>query len=355
MQNNNLNVSSFTAEDEEKNTLNLKGNIHNNNNYSYQFDLDTNKFSPVHRPNSYSLISGKLSIKGDDKSGKVAGSLNIEKLDIYLPDELNNDISTFNVVEVINNKDQINKIKAEEFIYPILLDIKLQAKNKVFVSGWGIDAELGGNLYVSGNINSPQIKGKLSVINGKYEEFGKKFKIKLGELLFEGDTPPSPYLNIIGSITQDEVEINPIITGSIISPSLKIETSPSSSQEDALSLLLFGKDSSKINTFQAIQLANSLKKLSSNTTSNFDPLKKIRDTFGLDDISINESQDSSKSLSVGVSKSITSDVRVTVGQGEKAEDNNAGIEIDITPNISIESKTSITGNNDLGINYKYNY
>ena len=355
-QNNKLIIDNFTTEDEQKNILNLNGTIYNNsNNYSYQFALNTNKFSPVNRPNSYNVISGKLSIKGDNKSGNVDGSLNIEKLDIYLPDELNNDISTINIVEVINKQDQVNKINSKEFLYPIFLDIKLQAKNKVFIRGWGVDAELGGNLSINGEIKSPQIRGKLSVLNGKYEEFGKKFKIKLGELLFEGDIPPSPYLNIIGSITQDGVEINPTLTGSIISPSLKIDSSPSTSQEDALSLLLFGKDSSKINTFQAIQLANSLKKLSTNSSSNFDPLKKIRDTFGLDDISINESQDSSKSLSVGVSKYITSDVRITVDQGEKAEDNKAGIEIDITPHISIESKTSVTGSNDLGINYKYNY
>ena len=355
--NNKIIIENLTAKDEQKNIINLKGNININNfdNYFYQFDISTKKFSPINRDNFYNLISGNLSIKGDNKSGKVNGSLNIEKLDIYLPDELNNDISTINVVEVINNNDQANKINSKEFLYPILLDIKLQAKNKVFISGWGLDAELGGNLAVSGNVKSPKVKGKLSILHGKYEEFGKKFKIKLGELLFEGDMPPSPYLNVIASITQDGIEINPTLTGSIINPSLKIDTSPSTSQEDALSLLLFGKESSKINTFQAIQLANSLKKISTNSNSNFDPLKKIRDTFGLDDISINESQDSSKSLSVGVSKYITSDVRITVDQGEKAKDNKAGIEMDITPHISIESKTSATGSNALGINYKYNY
>lgn len=356
IKNNFLTIPQFIAEDYKKNTLNINGsaNFTRNNNYIYNFKIDTKNFHLINHPNVYSIITGDTYIKGNSKSGVIEGSLNSERLDIYLPDEFTNDLPKLNITKTIS-KEKKTKQYTLESSYPITLNITLQALNKVFIRGWGVDAELSGKIELIGPLDKLKTIGKLSTVRGRYEEFGKQFKIKKAELIFDGNVPPSPYLNIIGSTTKSGIEINPSISGPIIDPVLGIESSPSKPQEEILSLLLFGKDSSKINTLQAIQLANSLKKLSTRSSSGFDPIRQIRDLFGLDDISLNESEDSSSGPSIGAQKYLTDTVRVKAEQGEKAKDGKVGVEADLTPNISVESGTSITGNNGLGLNWKYNY
>lgn len=352
--NNIFTIDKLRAKDLKNNQLEIKGqaNFGDINSYIYDLKLNIKNFNLFNNSNIYSVISGAISMKGNNKSGKIEGSLNSEELNIYLPARFTKDIPSLNITEAsIKSKNTDSK----PLNYSIFLDIILQAKNKVFIHGWGVDAELHGKLELKGSIDKPQIKGKLSTIRGSYEEFGKKFKLKTAELLFEGDIPPSPYLNIIGSITKLDLEIMPIISGPLLNPSLSIESSPEKPQEEILSILLFGKDSSKISAFQAIQLGSSLKRISTGQDSGFDPLRKIRDTFGLDEITVNDNQDTSSSPSLGVAKYISDSVRVKVDQGEEAKDGRVGLEVDLTPNVSIESGSSGSGNNGIGLNWKYNY
>jgi translocation and assembly module TamB len=295
-------------------------------------------------------------MKGNNKSGIIEGFLSSEELNIYLPDRFTKDIPSLNITEVISNSKKLEKEDSKPFNYPIFLDIILQAKNKVFIHGWGVDAELHGKLTLKDNIDKPQVKGKLSTIRGSYEEFGKKFKLKTAELLFEGNIPPSPYLNITGSITKAGIEIMPVLSGPMLNPSLSIESSPTKPQEEILSILLFGKDSSKINTLQAVQLASNLKKISTNKDSGFDPFRKIRDTFGLDEISINGNQDTTNNPSLGVAKYISDNVRIKADQGKESKSGKVGVEVDLSPNVSVESGGSISGeSNNIGLNWKHDY
>lgn len=355
--NNIFTIDKLKAKDLKNNQLEITGQASFNdiNSYIYNLKLNIKNFNLFNNSNIYSVISGAISMKGNNKSGKIEGSLDSEELNIYLPARFTKDIPSLNITEVITNSKESNDMDSKPLNYSIFLDIILQAKNKVFIHGWGVDAELQGKLGIKGSIDKPQIKGKLSTIRGSYEEFGKKFKLKTAELLFEGDIPPSPYLNIIGSITKSDIEIMPIISGPLLNPSLSIESSPEKPQEEILSILLFGKDSSKISAFQAIQLGSSLKRISTGQDSGFDPLRKIRDTFGLDEITVNDNQDTSNSPSLGVAKYISDSIRVKVDQGEEAKDGKVGVEVDLTPNISIESGSSGSGNNGIGLNWKYNY
>ncbi len=358
LQNNLLTINKLVIEDYKQNELLISGNANFSDikNYLYSIKVNTKKFYLINHLNIYSIVSGNIFINGNNKSGNIKGFINSEKLDIYLPDEFTSSIPKLNVTKVISDSSESKPLKSEFFSYPIVLNVNLQAKNKVFIHGWGVDAELGGKLVLNGNMQNPEVQGKLSTIRGRYEEFGKKFKLKQAELLFEGNIPPSPYLNIIGSLTKSGIEIMPVLYGPITSPSLTIESSPAKPQEEALSILLFGKDSTKINTFQAIQLANSLKKISTRNNSGVDPLYKIRNLFGLDDITINNDSDNAGFSSVGVEKYVTDNVRVNLNQGKTTQESNAKIEIDLTPNVSVESRSDAAGNNGgIGLNWKHDY
>jgi len=345
-------VNKLVLEDEEKNQLFIDGkaDLRKNKNKNYNFNMKTQNFSLLSNPNINSVFSGDLSIKGDSKSGVIYGSIDSKRIDIYLPREFPSDIPKLNVYKVIERDNEI-ETDIEKYKYPLALNLKFKAKNKIFIRGWGLDAELGGKLGIKGDVYCPNIIGKFSLVRGRYEEFGKNLKLKQADLLFEGDVPPSPYITVVGSVEESGVEIMPVISGSILKPSLTIESSPEHSKDDALSLLLFGEESSNLSSFQAFQLASSLKRITTKSDSGFNPLRKIRDLFGIDDINVNGSD---SGTSVEVQKYISDDVRLKVGQNGQS-DGTVGVEVDLTPNISVESGASNESGNSAGINWKYDY
>lgn len=352
-----LTLEDFSAEDPQGNKITGDGSakINTADKINYKVNLYANDVALINHSNAKGRLSGNISIQGDQNNGHVTGALSSNILNIYLPDRFKERVPSLNVVQTVPAKTDKKQFDSEENDYPIDLNITWKADNKVFVRGWGIDAELKGMLAVKGKIANPQIEGKLSTIRGRYEEFGKRFTLKQGELLFEGDMPPSPYLNIVASITQSGVEITPVLTGPLLEPELRIESSPSMPQEEALSILLFDKDPSKISPFQAAQLANSLAKLSGKGGVGIDPLDKARSILGVDDITVNPGDENASGTTVGVGKYIGDNVYLEVERGAETSSSKARVTVDVTPNISVESATGVTGDNSVGIKWKHDY
>ena len=292
---------------------------------------------------------------GNDRAGKISGILQSNLIEIYLPDRIIQNIPELNIVSIISNSPlQPNKLRFLHKPYIITFDIGIKADRKVFIRGWGLDVELQGNLSLSGNTYEPKISGKLQSIRGRYEEFGKQFYLKQAELLFEGKIPPSPFLSIIGTTTQSDIEIKIIMTGSVEKPLLKIESTPIMPQEDALSILLFGKTVTKITLVQAVQLARSLKKLLGKSGDTIDPLGEIKNILGVDSINVTNSADNYDTL-INAGKYIGDKIYLEIEKGTKTGSEKAQVKIEISPHIYLESGTSTTNDSNLGINWKYEY
>jgi translocation and assembly module TamB len=357
LNNRSINLTNFHAEDAKGNKIISKGKVNFTNfrQYEYNLNLATKKFELLNHPRFYGIISGNITVAGNDKAGEIRGTLQSDLIEIRLPERIIQNIPELNIVATIpNNSSKLTTLGSTQKPYIMALNIGIRADRKVFIRGLGLDAELQGKLSLRGTTSDLEISGKLNSIRGRYEEFGKNLYLKKAELLFEGKVPPSPFLNIIGSITQSDVEIKVILTGSVKNPLLRIESIPIMPQEDVLSLLLFGKTATKITPIQVIQLAASLKKLLGKGGSIIDPLGKIRNLFGVDNISVTNNT-VNDDTTIGVGKYIGNKVYFEVERGIQAGSEKAHVEIEISPRIFIESDTSATSESSLGINWKYEY
>lgn len=355
--NRSINLTNFHAEDAKGNKIISKGkaSFTNFRQYEYNLNLATKKFELLNHPRVYGIISGNIAVTGNDKAGKISGTLQSNLIEIRLPERTIQNIPELNIVASIpNHSFQPTTLGSTNKPYIMALNIGVKADRKVFIRGWGLDVELKGKLSLRGTTSDSEISGKLNSIRGRYEEFGKNLYLKKAELLFEGKVPPSPFLNIIGSITQSDVEIKVILTGSVKNPLLGIESIPIMPQEDVLSILLFGKTTTKITPIQVMQLAVSLKKLLGKEDNTIDPLGKIRNLFGVDNISVTNST-VNNDTAVNVGKYIGDKVYFEVERGIQAGSEKAHVEIEMSPHIFIESNTSTTSESNLGINWKYEY
>ena len=313
--------------------------------------MNTKKFNFINTPYLQGEIGGMLLISGDSKKALAKGSFDLGPMEIKIPEHFSDNIPAINIIETISHAKIIREIQGKPYI--LEMDVDLNAKRQVYVRGWGVNTLLSGNLKISNNITNPHIFGKLRSVRGRYQEFGKFLTVREGVLTFNGPISPSPYLNIIGVETSGDVEIRLILSGSIFAPDVSIESTPALSQQDALSLLLFGKNPDSISTMQAVGLADGMRKLSGNG-GGFDPLAIGRKILGVDDISIKNNPDTESSY-LGVGKYLTDKVYLEVDQGNQAFGRKTKIEVELTPKISVESIIGEKGDSSFGMNWRFDY
>ena len=278
----------------------------------------------------------------------ISGELSPEEVSIRIPDQFNETIPEVNIVESEQPQNPANDLLAKT-----KLDLKFKADNKIFVSGWGLNAELQGNLDIKGDLREPLVNGNLRTLRGRYEEFGRRFDIDKAVLRFQGTIPQSPYLDISASSEIEGHTASILITDMVSAPSIKLASVPAKPEDEILALILFGRSTSQISPFQAVQLANTLRRFSGRGGSGFDPLQRIQSATGLDDIRIES--DGSDSVTIGAGKYISDQVYVEIEQGTAENSGTASIEFELTPRISLESKTTQNNESDIGVFWQWDY
>ncbi len=342
----------ITAKDNFNNQLTASGSASLDQDKTFSLTTNLDKFNLMNTPYLQGEITGKLVINGDKNSATSKGNLVLGPLEIKIPEHFQQNIPELNIAEEIKANDEI--VYTNNDPYKLKLNIVLATAEKVYVRGWGVDTQLKGDLHVTGYADAPLIKGRLKSVRGKYQEFGKSLIVKEGVLTFDGPTPPSPYLNIVGASNVGSNEIRLILSGPIEKPDISIEATPSMSQEEALSMLLFGKNPENISTFQALQLADGVRRLSGHG-GGFDPLGLGRKILGVDEINFKSDSENPENTSIGIGKHLSEKVYFEVEKGRQEGSTKTKIEVQLTPKISIENITEQEGNTSFGINWRFDY
>lgn len=294
------------------------------------------------------IIDADLSLKGSSSGLLLSGGIDVTEMNVLIPESFSSRIPQLNIV----SDDQGG---GRNFLESLALDIMIDAHNQMFVRGWGLDAEFGGKIAITGTANDPQLNGTLSSRRGRFEEFGKRFTLARAELRFQGSTPPSPYLDIEATTPAGDVTGSILFTGPVKSPSIKFASTPALPEDEVLSRILFGKESSKISPFQAVQLAQAIRRYSGQGGGgpDIDPLGMIRSATGLDDISVQT--DESGGTNVDVGKYLTDNVYLEFSKGKAENSGEATIQIEVTPSVNIESKIGQDAQGGGGVFWKHDY
>ncbi len=338
-------VHSLSATDGLKGSVSSHGTFHTD---SPQSSTAKIKMTDLHLFNS-TTMSGIITSDIKLANQYLKGDITLGKFNITIPEQINTLIPSLNISEDIKNT---NNIFAEDRSSDINLDINVSATDQIFVRGWGLDAEFGGNLHINGTTILPKIHGDLSSIRGRYEEFGKSFELGTSTLRFQGSIPPSPYLDIVATNTAEDLLASINLHGEFQSPKLTLSSVPSLPEDEIMAKILFGKSMDKITAMQAIQLKNTLDRFSGKGGQGFDPLGTIRNLTGLDDIRV---EDDGDETSVGVGKYLTDKVYLEFEQGSEAGSSGAKIQIEVTPSIQVESEVGQDAKAGAGILWHWKY
>lgn len=226
------------------------------------------------------------------------------------------------------------------------LDIALLARKRVFATGFGLNAELAGDLRIGGSTQRVEPSGQIELIRGNLDLLGRRLKLTKGLVTLQGDL--TPYVEFESATNTDDGTATIEIAGPIDSPTIQVFSEPVRPSEEALAMLLFGNKASDISPFQIAQMAASLATLRSGGGAQ----KKIKDETGVDTVDIGA--DSSGAGQIGAGAYLADNIYTDVTVNTKGE-TELNLNLDVTESLTIRGTVDNAGETGLGLFFQHDY
>jgi translocation and assembly module TamB len=302
----------------------------------------------------------------------VVGKLNVDKANIGIPDSLPPDV----VVLDVRRRGQ-HVVAASSTKLVIGLDVTVDAPQQILVQGRGLDAELGGQIKVSGTTDEPQVSGGFNLQRGSFTIAGNRLDlITPGSVSFDGAglrKKIDPALDFKAQSQVNDVTVTLNITGVADAPKFDFTSSPERPPDEIMALLLFGVPAAQLTALQIAQVGAALATLSGVGGSGSNPLVKIQKSLGLDRLSVSQAttttatgatENSGAAIAAGryVSKRVYVEGKQSTTGTSQVE-----VDVDLTKHLKLQTRLGngtattqgTTPENDpgssVGLSYQFEY
>ena len=374
------------------------------------------KFRPLHRDDLDIILSGIFGLNGPADTVAVTGDILVQHGELMLSGGLGGSVPVLEVIhkrgdgrdadtgDVTRQPPEATKngnaemppavAKAprpqsaaaavpdeEETLLPQgpSLNIRARVPREFYIRGSGIDSEWAGDLRVKGTLAEPSLVGSLHPVRGYFEFLSRTFAFTGGAITFDGGRDINPLLGLVLTYEGPDITARIRTAGTAKSPRLHMESTPPLPEDEVLAHVLFGKRTSELSRFEAIQLANSMAQLAGGKPLTPDVISGVRKKTGLDMLRIGSSDGADQRATSGQSgegnlgaptgtaaegstgsptleagKYINDSIYVGVEQGFGDEGTAVRVEVELRPNISLEGKSSATAS-EIGLGWKMDY
>jgi translocation and assembly module TamB len=234
------------------------------------------------------------------------------------------------------------------------LDIRLNANNRVYVSGMGLESEWRADLRVQGTTATPEIVGDVDLIRGTLGLAGRRFRLTQGHVAFTGSRPPNPEIDLSATSAIEGVTVGILVSGRSNNPQIAFTSSPQLPQEEIVSRILFGSSVTQISALQAVQLAASLNELRG-SSGGLNPLGRLRSATGIDRLRLVEADTATgRGTAVAAGMYLSDDIYVEIITDAKGF-TATQLEISLSRTLSLLSQFSSNSSNNVSIRYHRDY
>jgi len=358
--------------DGEGGAISLQGGIDLVPKQDFPFDVELGfeQVALVRQDYASATAGGKLSFSGSLSEALLAGQLEIVSADFQIPKRLPPDVTELEVIEMNGDGEEpkISQPSESSRNHPIKLNASVLSPGHVFIRGRGLESELKGKLQVTGSADEPVITGKLSLVRGFFNFLGRRFDLKEGQINFYGAVPPSPSIDVLAEYSAKDILVSLRLSGSLTEPAVELSSEPSLPKDEILSRILFGRSIMDITPIQAVKLAQAVNTLAGG--GGFDFMERARMFLGVDQLEVKQSEngvtgnDKSKTgvsetgiedTAISVGKYIHERVYVTAEKGMQDESGKVVVDVEVTPNISVETEVKENAEGGMGVKWKWNY
>ncbi len=342
-------------------TLAVRGPVTLAGAYPANLSIDLNAINVVDPSLYRTTLDGQLQVNGNLTGGaRIAGRIDVGETRISVP---SSGVGGFSIIPQITHVGASTAVRNTQrragllgqtsgpasgpsVSYP--LDITIAAPARIFVRGRGLDAELGGNLRLTGTTANLISAGRFELIRGRLDLLEKRFVLDEGSIQLQGSLEPS--LRFVATTNTEQGTASVIIEGPASEPQVRFVSSPEAPEDEVLAQIFFGRDATQLSAFQALQLASAVATLAGNGGEGI--VSKLRKGFDLDDLDISTDAEGQTALTAGkyISDNVYTDV--TVGGADGAE---ASINVDLTPSITVRGGATARGDTSVGIYFEKDY
>lgn len=243
----------------------------------------------------------------------------------------------------------------------VALAIEVKAPQAVFVRGRGLDVEMGGQLTIGGTVSQPRILGGLQLRRGTFSGIGRRLEFTRGSVTFPDPDRLEPVIDFTASTSIEAGDVEIAITGRPSAPKVAVSSSPPLPQDEIMAQLLFGQSTSTLSPLQLAEIGQSVGSLSGLTGSGGGILDRLRKALGFDRLGVSSnpaaaagnSPLSGSSLELG--RYVAPGVYLGAKQGATSGSTAAVVEIELTPNIKVQSEVGAEAGSKVGIGLEWDY
>ncbi|MBF0162201.1 MAG: translocation/assembly module TamB domain-containing protein, partial [Magnetococcales bacterium] len=321
--------------------------------WPFKLESTLEKGALIRRDELHATLSGTLLVEGNGEQVMVRGDLTSNEGQIYLIETNSTDIKALPVdVEIRNGLNLLVADAAHSTApTPVRLEVALHVPNRFFLRGRGLESEWQGDLTLRGLLQEPLVEGQMLVRRGYFEFLDQKFELRKGIIAFDGTSPPQPNLDLEAESKNTGNMVAVLsLQGPAFTPTLKLGSEPELAQDEILARLLFNRNRQQLTPAQALSLAVAVDKLRSGGPG---LLGKARENLGIDRLELGG--ESVEAGSVKAGKYISDTVFVGVERGLKQGSGKVSVELELTPNVTIQTEMDEGNQSGVGVNWKYDY
>lgn len=306
------------------------------------------------------VVSGPLRLEGPLlASPQLSGTLTLDRTELRIPSasifgaELMQGVAHRGDTAAMQRTRDAAGLSAEAKLEAgggasIGLDITIDASNRIFLRGRGLDAEMGGALRLSGSTSDIVPDGEFNLIRGRLDILGKRLDLEEGSAQLRGGLIPT--IRLVAQTTTDELVISVIVEGSADAPTISFVSQPSLPDDEILAQLLFGRGITSLSALQAVQLGSAIATLAGRGGDGI--LERLRQNAGVDDLDVSTDESGNATLRAGkyISDNVYSDVSVDSQGGSSVT-----INLDLSPSTTVRGELDSDGQTAIGVYFEKDY
>jgi translocation and assembly module TamB len=258
-----------------------------------QLSLVAEKFQLLGRVDRRIVTSGQAQLRLGSDSVDLTGRF---KVDEGLIDISKGDAPTLaDDVVVVRTKDDVkpealdNKTAPRPLRRAVKLDLQVALGDELRLRGRGLNTGLTGELKLTSPNNQLAMHGIVRTVDGTYDAYRQKLTIDRGQLTFTGKYDVAR-LDIEATRPNTDVRVGVAVTGTTVTPRVRLFSEPEMPEIDKLSWLVLGRESGGLGGADTALLQRAaLALLSGEEDSKTDQLLR---NIGIDDVSLRQSTSS---------------------------------------------------------------
>jgi len=308
----------------------------------------------------------QLDVQGDADlrlSGRAAerfdavGTVRFSRIEVRLPERLPAAVVTLEVRERGGSGRPVAVARPSTPAPDIGLDLLLAAPRAVYVTGRGLDAELGGEVRLRGTLVDPAISGGFDLRRGSYDLAGQTLKFSRGRIGFDGAHGIDPTLDFEARATAAGSTAILAVLGTAQQPRIELRGEPPLPQDEVLSRLLFGVAGGRLSPVQAVRLGTAAASLAGvelgGGVLGLGILDRVSTGLGLERLRLGTDDRGDSSLETG--RQLTERVYLGARQGVRAGETQGVLRIEVTPRIRVEADVGAVGGTRAGAAFEHEY